>query len=162
VFLMIAFWHISRLWRELSFVAKRKPAREILRAKLLACGNHEHHAYHPVGRGCVIMVDAEIFYLALLSGVDDFWELVASTPGIEPLDAAVLVDGIHETDGKSRYSRIYSCSGEAYVDTVFPRHLPYPYLCTWLSADEFKKAVVEREAEAADCGEVDECLQFHD
>ena len=127
-------------------------ARELLRAKLLAGGENKHHAFHIASDGRVFVVDAEAFYLALFTGVNDFWEMVASAH-VEGLDEyALAVKHAEAADRESRLTCIDSRCGKTYVDAVFPRDLPYAYLAARATADEFKGAVVERKAEAAKCG----------
>ena len=128
-------------------------AREFLRAKLLAGGEKKHHAFHVTRDGGVLVVDEEAFYLALFSGVNDFWKMVASAHAKGRDDYAMAVEHSEAADREGRFTRIDSRCGETYVDAVFPCDLPYTYLATRATADEFKRAIVERKAETANRGE---------
>lgn len=154
---IFVFWQILRGYVDhisayvvsrLDGYARFNPVRELLRAKLLARGKHEGNAYHVTEKGVVLRVDAESFYAALFAGVYDFWELV-EVYGSKANRETVPVEQMELGDGEGRLARIHSNCGETYLDAVFPDDLPYPYLCTRATADEFKKAIVERQAEAA-------------
>ena len=135
-------------------------ARERLRAKLLAGGYGKHKAYYIAPNGFVLVADAADYYLALLTGMYDFWDCVAVGHSGE-LDGGFLTAPLEQIDfgdGKGHFTRIHAASGETYVDAIAPDDLPYPYLCARVTADEFKDAIVQRKAEAknANCrGDVD-------
>lgn len=128
------------------------PARELLRAKLLAGGQHKHHAFHAARDGRVLVVDAEAFYFALFARVHDFWKMVAAAHVDRPDAFAFAVQHLERADREGRLTRVNSRCGETYVDAVFPCDLPYVYLATRATAKEFKGTVVERKAEAANRG----------
>lgn len=126
------------------------PAREFLRAKLLAGGYDKHHAYHITDGGFVLVADALDYYFALFAGIEEFWNIVASAISEKRSNHLLTapLEQIEFGDGKGTYSRIYDASGETYVDVLFPNDLPYPYFCSWVSAEMFKDAIVKRQAEA--------------
>ena len=129
-------------------------ARKFLGAKLLAGGYGKHHAYYIAGDGRVLVADAVDFYLALFSGVEDFWHVVARAERHQRgthLLAAPLKE-IDFGDGERGYTRVHYCGGETYIDIGPVENLSYPYRCTWATADEFKKAIVEAQAKASECG----------
>lgn len=128
--------------------AASKVAREFLRAKLLAGGENRHYAYHVAG-DLILRVDAEAFYLALFARVHDFWELVARQVVTHMGSLAVGMNEINRIDGKCDFTCIYSRCGKTYIDAIFPRYLSYPYKATWMTAEEFKQAIVDAKAEAA-------------
>ena len=123
--------------------------RKFWRSKLLAGGYGGHYAYHVTSDGLILRVDVKDYYLALFARMYDFWNLVATEVGVREHPSSVSMDEIECIDGECDFTRIDSGCGETYVDTVFPSNLPYAYLATRMTADEFKKAVVERKAEAA-------------
>lgn len=129
------------------------PARELLRAQLLAGGKHKHHAFHVARDGRVLVIDAEAFYFALFARVHDFWKMVVAAHVGRPDAFAFAVKQIERADREGRLTRVNSRCGETYVDAVFPRDLPYVYLAARVTAKEFKRAVVDRKAEAANRGE---------
>ena len=129
-------------------------ARKFLGAKLLAGGYGKHHAYYIAGDGRVLAADAVDFYLALFSGVEDFWHMVARAERHQRgthLLAAPLKE-IDFGDGERGYTRVHYCGGETYIDIGPVEDLSYPYRCTWATADEFKKAIVEAKKKAAASG----------
>ena len=95
---------------------------------------------------------AKDFYAALFAGVDDFWQLVEVYGGRRHTLSADRVKA-EFADRERDFTRIECCCGETYVDAVFPCDLPYTYLATRATADEFKRAIVERKAETANRGE---------
>ena len=127
-------------------------AREFLRAKFLARGQDECKAYHVTRDGRVICADVESFYLALFARVDDFWKVVASAHGCETEPLASLVARIESADREGRFTCIDCRCGKTYIESVFPDNLPYVYLSARATADEFKKAVIEAQAKASECG----------
>ena len=129
-------------------------ARKFLRAKLLAGGYCKHHAYYIAGDGRVLAADAVDFYQALFAGVEDFWHVVACAERHQRgthLLAAPLKE-IDFGDGERGYTRVHYCGGETYIDIGPIENISYPYRCTWATADEFKKAIVEAQAKASECG----------
>lgn len=128
------------------------PARELLRAQLLAGGKHKHHAFHVAQDGRVLAVDAEAFYFALFARVHDFWKMVAAAHVGCPDAFPFAVQHLERADREGRLTRVNSRCGETYVDAVFPRDLPYVYFAARVTAKEFKRAVVKRKAEAANRG----------
>ncbi len=126
-------------------------ARERLRAELLAGGYGEHNAYHIMRNGFVIFADAADYYFALFTGMDDFWDYVALGRVGEPYGGFLTapLEQIDFRDGKGAYARIHAASGETFVDSDVLAYTSNSYLCTRATADEFKKAIVERQAEAA-------------
>ena len=129
-------------------------ARKFLGAKLLAGGYGKHHAYYIAGDGRVLAADAVDFYQALFAGVEDFWHVVACAERHQRgthLLAAPLKE-IDFGDGERGYTRVHYCGGETYIDIGPVEDLSYPYRCTWATADEFKKAIVEAKKKAAASG----------
>lgn len=129
-------------------------ARKFLGAKLLAGGYGKHHAYYIAGDGRVLVADAVDFYQALFSGVEDFWHMVARAERQQRgthLISAPLQE-IDFADGECSYTRVHYCGGETYIDIGPIEDLSYPYRCAWAPADEFKKAIVEAQAKASECG----------
>lgn len=142
-----------------------KALREFLRAKLLAGGYGKHHAYYIAGDGRVLVADAVDFQFALFAGMEDFWHAVACAERQQRgayLIAAPL-EQINFGDGKCGYTRVHYCGGETYIDIAPVDNLAYPYRCSWATADEFKEAVVEAQAKAAERGCGDDCISsdFH-
>lgn len=127
-------------------------AREFLRAKLLARGQNERKAYHIARDGRVISADVESFYLALFARVDDFWKVVASVHGCEMDPLASLVARIECADREGCFTCIDCRCGKTYIEAVFPDNLPYVYLSSRATADEFKQAIVEAKKKAAASG----------
>lgn len=142
--------------------------RERLRAKLLAGGYGKHNAYWIAPNGLVLASDAADYYLALFTGMDDFWDWVAIGHAGE-LHGGFLsapLEQIDFGDGKGHFSRIHAASGDTYVDADLSLiDSPYPYLCARVTADEFKDAIVQRQAEAAERAKgndaVEDGLVFH-
>lgn len=128
------------------------PFREWLRAQLLAGGKHKHHAFHVAQDGRVLAVNAEAFYFALFARVHDFWKMVAAAHVGCPDAFPLAVQHLERADREGRLTRVNSRCGETYVDAVFPRDLPYVYFAARVTTKEFKRAVVERKAEAANRG----------
>lgn len=143
-------------------------ARERLRAKLLAGGYGKHNAYFIMPNGFVLASDAADYYLALLTGVNDFWDWVAIGHVGEP-DGGFLTSPLEQIDfgdGKGHFSRIHAASGETYVDADLSLlDSPYTDFCARVTADEFKDAIVQRQAEAAERAKgndaVEDGLVFH-
>lgn len=136
-------------WKRRTKCAALEVAREFLRAKLLAGGENRHYAYHVAGDGLILRVDAEAFYLALFARIHDFWELVAGQVVTHVGSLAVGMNEINRIDGECDFTCIYSRCGKTYIDAIFPRYLPYPYKATWMTAEEFKQAIVDAKAKAA-------------
>lgn len=128
------------------------PVREALRLKLFAGRQGEGRAYHVTSSGLVLTARAKDFYAALFAGVYDFWQLVEVYGGRRHTLADDRVKA-EFADRERDFTRIECCCGETYVDAVFPPDLPHPYLATRATADEFKRAIVERKAETANRGE---------
>lgn len=139
--------------------ADHEMLRELLRAKLLAGSKGCHYAYHITSDGLVLRADVEAYYLALFARMHDFWDFVAAHFWTHACPLSVTMDEIEGIDGERDFTRIDSGCGETYVDAVFPSNLPYSYLATRTAADEFKKAVVERKAEAAKRGKRNEKIE---
>lgn len=122
----------------------------LLRAKLFAGGRGKHYAYHVTGDGLILRADVEAFYFALFSRMYDFWYFVAGEVARHGAAASVGMDEIDAANGEGDFTCIDSRCGKTYVDTVFPDNLPYAYLATRMTADEFKKAIVDAQAKAAE------------
>ena len=138
--------------------ARFNSVRELLRSKLLAGGKHECSAYHVTENGVWLRVDAECFYAALFAGVHDFWELVEVYGG-EANRLAEPVEKMEFRNGEGCLTCIRCNCGETYLDTIFPSDLPYPYLCSRVTADEFKNAIIQRKAEAAERAEGNDAVE---
>lgn len=143
-------------------------ARERLRAKLLAGGYGKHKAYLIMHNGFVLVADAADYYLALFTGADDFWDWVAISHVGEPNGGFLTapLEQIDFGDGKGHFSRIHAASGDTFVDADLSLlDSSYPDLCARVTAEEFKDAIVKRQAEAAERakgnGTVEESLVFH-
>ena len=132
-----------------SFIPVLKAAHQLLRAELLAGGRDKHYAYHVSEDGILLRVDAVQLYLALFAGVEDFWQLVASAGGERGDAFAVTLDEIDFGDGKGYFTYIHGNGDGTFVDGIVPAAFPGPYYSTRATADEFKNAVVDAQAEAA-------------
>lgn len=126
-----------------------KVAREFLRLKLRAGGRGKHHAYHVAKNGALLAVDALDYYLAVLSGMDDFWYEVASAGAVGSNPFAVSLDEVCLGDGKGDFTYIHNLSGKAFVDGIAPVDLLHPNDCARVTARDFKNAVIDGQAEAA-------------
>ena len=129
-------------------------ARKFLRAKLLTGGYGKHHAFYIAGNGSVLVSDAIDFYLALFSGVEDFWQMVARAERHQR-GAHLLASPLQEINfgyGERGYTRVHYYGGETFIDIVPVDDLAYPCLCTWATAKEFKQAIVEAQAKASERG----------
>lgn len=131
--------------------------RQFLGMKLFSGGYGKHKAYHVAGDGRVLAADAVDFYLALFSGIDDFWEVVASAQGHDG-GASLLAVGVGKPclgDGERAYTRIHYRGGETYIDGRFPGlYEANPDFCARVTAEEFEREIVEAQARANDgtCG----------
>lgn len=132
-----------------AFIPVLKAASQLLRAELLAGGRGKHYAYHVSEDGLILRVDAVQLYLALFAGVEDFWQLVASAGGEWGDAFAVTLDEIDFGDGKGHFTYIHGDGYGAFVDGIVPDAFPRPYYSARVTAEEFKDAVVDAQAEAA-------------
>lgn len=137
------------------------PFREGLRVKLLAGGYGKHHAYHVTEDGVLLAVDALDLYLACLAGLDEFWDVVASVGDARDNPFAVSLDEIDLGDGKGDFTYIDNRCGKSFVDCVASLEAPYAYDCARVTAKEFKNAVVDAQAEAAERKHRRYCNAFH-
>lgn len=128
---------------------------QFLRAKFLAGGYDKHHAYHIAEDGRILVVDAVDFYLAVLAGMHDFWDAVSTARGFGRKARTVTLEEIDFGDGKGNYTFIDGYCGHSYIDDLLldaSDELPDSYGATRMTADEFKKAVVDAQREAAERG----------
>ena len=128
------------------------PVREGLRLKFFSGRKGKGRSYHVTSSGLVLTARAKDFYAALFAGVDDFWQLVEVYGGRRHTLSADRVKA-EFADRERDFTRIECCCGETYVDAVFPCDLPYTYLATRATPDEFNRAIVERKPETANRGE---------
>lgn len=123
-------------------------AREFLRLELLAGGRGKHHAYNVAENGMLLAVDAVDYYFAVLARMNDFWYVVASAGGTGRNPFAVSLDEIDLGDGKGHYTFIDDYGRKAFVDGIVPPGLFDFYNGARVTADDFKNAVVDAQAEA--------------
>ena len=123
-------------------------AREFLRLELLAGGRGKHHAYNVAENGMLLAVDAVDYYFAVLARMNDFWYVVASAGGTGRNPFAVSLDKIDLGDGKGHYTFIDDYGRKAFVDGIVPPGLFDFYNSARVTADDFKNAVVDAQAEA--------------
>lgn len=123
-------------------------AREFLQLELLAGGRGKHHAYHVAENGMLLAVDAVAYYLAVFARMDDFWHVVAAAGGCGRNPFAVSLDKIDLGDGKGHYTFIDDYGRKAFVDGIVPPGLFDFYDGARVTADDFKNAVVDAQAEA--------------
>lgn len=135
---------------------------QLHRAKLLAGGYGKHHAYHVTDDGVLLAVDAVDYYLAVLAGANEFWDAVATAGGERGNPFAVTLDEIDLGDGKGDFTYVYNRCGEAFVDAVLPFPLPYSDDSARATADDFKDAVIDAQAEAAKRKRIRYAKSFHD
>ena len=138
-------WSPVKKWAECAVL---EVARKFLRLELLAGGRGKHHAYHVSEDGVLLSVDAVEYYFAVLAGMYDFWQAVATAGGTGRNPFAVSLDKIDLGDGKGDFTYIHNCCGKAFIDGIVPTELLHPYDCAGATADEFKNAVVECQTEA--------------
>ena len=122
---------------------------QLHRAKLLAGGYGKHHAYHVTNDGVLLAVDAVDYYLAVLTGTNEFWDVVATAGGERGNPFAVTLDEIDLGDGKGDFTYIHNLSGKVFVDGIAPVDLLHPNDCARVTAGDFKNAVIDGQAEAA-------------
>lgn len=123
-------------------------AREFLRLELLAGGRGKHHAYNVAENGMLLAVDAVDYYFAVLARMNNFWYVVASAGGTGRNPFAVSLDKIDLGDGKGHYTFIDDYGRKAFVDGIVPPGLFDFYNSARVTADDFKNAVVDAQAEA--------------
>lgn len=151
------YYSRRRRWQELRELerARRaecavlKVARKFLRLELLAGGRGKHHAYHVSYNGVLLSVDAVDYYFAVLAGMHDFWQAVATAGGTGRNSFAISLGEIDLGDGKGDFTYVDNCCGKAFVDGIVPTELLHPYDCARATAEDFKNAVVECQAEAS-------------
>ncbi len=144
-------------WNKGSDYCRLDAFRYFLGMKLFTGGYGKHKAYHVASDGRVLAVDAVDFYLALFSGMDDFWEIVACAEG-EDYGANLVAGGVGEPclgDGERAYTRIHYRGGETYIDGRLPSfYEAYPDFCARTTAEEFEREIVEAQKRANEgaCG----------
>ena len=123
-------------------------AREFLRLELLAGGRGKHHAYHVAENGMLLAVDAVTYYLAVFARMDDFWHVVAAAGrcGCNPFSVSLYK--IDFGDGKGDFTYIHDRCGKAFIDGAVPPGLSDFYNGARATANDFKNAVVDAQAEA--------------
>lgn len=136
-------------WERGTKCAALKVAREFLRLKLRAGGRGKHHAYHVAENGVLLAVDAVDYYFAVLSGMHDFWDVVASAGAVGRNPFAVSLDEVDLGDGKGDFTYIDDLGDKAFIDGIAPTELLSPDDCARVTARDFKNAVVDGQAEAA-------------
>ena len=136
-------------WERGTKYAALKVAREFLRLELLAGGRGKQHAYYVAEDGMLLAVDAVDYYFAVLSGMHDFWDVVASAGAVGRNPFAVSLDEVDLGDGEGDFTYIHNLSGKAFIDGIAPVDLLHPNDCARVTAGDFKNAVIDGQAEAA-------------
>lgn len=130
--------------------------RELFRAKLITGGNGKHHAYHITQSGRVLVVDAADMQLAVVAGYKEFWDFVEECAGHDAANnganaLSVSLDEIDFGDGKGDFTYIRNGCGEAFVDGLLAfDYSAYSDCCARTTAEYFKNAVINAQAEAAE------------
>lgn len=122
---------------------------ELFRAELLAGGRGKHYAYRVADDGTLLAIDATYVYFALLTGMDGLWEIVDSVRRARGNAFAVSLDEIDLGDGKRNFTYIDDGGrNNCFVDSDTAATFLHSNHCTRATADDFKYAVVNAQAEA--------------
>lgn len=121
---------------------------KFLRIKVLSGGYGKHNAYYVTEDGVLLTVDAVYFYLAHAAGINDFWELIADDVGGGCYGAAISLEQIDLGDGKRDFTYVNNGCIRAFIDGVVPSSLIDSHYCARATAEDFKGAVVNAQAEA--------------
>jgi hypothetical protein len=139
------FW--SKDWKkEAAFYA----LWEFLRVKMLSGGYGKHYAFYVNRDGTLLSVDAVYFYLAHLTGINDFWDLVSDAVGSNGSAFTGSIEEIDLGDGKRDFTYVDNGSIRAFVDGVVPSSIIDADYCTRVTAKDFSDAVINAQAEACE------------
>lgn len=122
---------------------------ELFRAELLAGGRGKHYAYRVADDGTLLAIDATYVYFAIMTGMDGLWEIVDSVRRARGNAFAVSLDEIDLGDGKRNFTYIDDGGrNNCFVDSDTAATFLHSNHCTRATADDFKYAVVNAQAEA--------------
>lgn len=121
---------------------------KFLRIKVLSGGYGKRNAYYVTKDGVLLAVDAVDFYLAHAARINDFWELIADDVSGGRCGAAVSLEQIDLGDGKGEFTYVDNGCIRAFIDGVVPSSLIDSHYCARATAEDFKGAVVNAQAEA--------------